>query len=254
MPETPIIILVGTSLLLALGLCIVLITLAYQKKRLQHQQEILRLEADYRQEILHARLEVQEQTFLSFSQELHDNIGQLLALARLQLAVGAESAAQAPEACLKGQETLDLAIDEVRALARRFNSLYIQQLELPALLEAHLELIRQAGTHHIDLQVEGTEKPLPPEKKLLLFRMVQEALSNTLRHADAGSISVHLQYTGKTLFLQIADDGRGFESNATAEGTGLHNMRNRAQLMGARFEVKSQVGAGTRIRIELPLT
>lgn len=254
MPETPVIIIAGTALMLALGLIIIMITLAYQKKQLQHQQELLRLEADYRQEILKAQLEVQEETFLSFSQELHDNIGQLLLLARLQLGGSAENTEQASAVFFKSRGTLDLAIDEVRALSRRYNSLYIHEQELPALLEAHVELIRQAGTHRIDLQVEGPEQSILSEKKLLLFRIVQEALSNILRHARARSITMLLRYTGSSLQLQIADDGRGFEHSRTAAGTGLHNMRNRAQLIGARLRLESQTGAGTNVWIELPLT
>lgn len=254
MPQTPVIIIVGTALMLALGLIIIMITMAYQKKQLQHQQHILRMETDFRQETLKAQLEVQEQTFLSFSQELHDNIGQLLLLARLQLGVSVESTAQASKVFFKSRGTLDLAMDEVRALSRRYNSLYIHQQELPALLEAHVELIRQAGTHRVDLQVEGAVQLLPSEKKLLLFRIVQEALSNVLRHARARSVTILLRYAGNSLHLRIKDDGRGFEKSPIAAGTGIHNMRNRAQLIGARLRMESEPGAGTLIFIDLPLT
>ena len=254
MPQTSVIIIVGTAHMLALGLIIILITLAYQKKQLRHQQEMLRLETDYRQEILKAQLEVQEQTFLSFAQELHDNIGQLLLLARLQLGASFTSTEQASAVCFKSRGTLDLALEEVRALSRRYNSLYIDQQELPALLAAQVKLIRQAGTHQVDLRLEGSEQPLPPEKKLLLFRIVQEALSNILRHAAARSITILLRYTDSSLQLQVSDDGRGFENTTGVAGTGFHNMRNRALLIGARLRLETQTGKGTCIFIDLPIT
>ena len=102
--------------------------------------------------------------------------------------------------------------------------------------------------------MHGEEKPLDPEKKLIIFRIAQEALNNTLKHARARSISMVLMYMPNKFILSIQDDGDGFEiPNDPAEtGIGTYSMSYRANLIGAELNIQSQRGEGTLVQLILP--
>lgn len=112
-----------------------------------------------------------------------------------------------------------------------------------------------AGTH---FEVQGDEKVLNPEKKLILFRIVQEALNNAVRHAEASTITIKLEYKSEKTILSISDDGKGFtapgkaEKNGMLQGTGTYNMYYRASLIGAKLRIQSTRGKGTQVLLELP--
>lgn len=247
----------GTALLLTLGTFITLMTLSYQKKRLQYQEEVTGLVAAYQKEILKAQLEMQEQTFLSISQEIHDNVGQVLSLARLHISTLASTVSE--QKIITTKELLDQAIQDLRDLSKRLNSKYVAQQKLPELLRHQLELIRKTGTVDTCFQCTGEEVLLNPEKKLIIFRIAQEALNNALKHAEADTITITLAYTAAKLTLRIADNGRGYllAGQATktnlSKGTGLYNMQYRAGLIGASLSMQSARGAGTLIALELSI-
>ena len=101
---------------------------------------------------------------------------------------------------------------------------------------------------------------LPAQQELSLFRMVQEAISNIIKHAKATQIKVDLIFSSDKFTLEIADNGQGFNTNdfpehseASAHGIGLRSMKNRAQLTGASFQIQSKPLSGTTVKIDLPL-
>ena len=101
--------------------------------------------------------------------------------------------------------------------------------------------------------VEGTPHGLPADVGMNLLRIAQEALTNSLRHAQAQTIRVHLTFAADTLQLRIQDDGRGFDPQQRSTGFGLVSMRQRSQQVGAQLEITAQPGAGTAIAVTLPL-
>lgn len=259
MSDVPWIIGLGTALLLGLGTFITLMTLTYQQKRLQYRRELDRLEALYQREILQARLETQEQTLLRVSQELHDNLGQHLALVRLHLCtLGKNCTAgnmQKVQAC---REVLDRAINDLRDISRWLSSRYADRQPLPELLRDLLQAIGKSGALTAGFQLQGQERELPGEKKLLLYRMAQEAVSNSIRHAQATSICAVLAYHSDRMVLRITDNGKGIPPSALPlpgnkhKGTGLPNMQYRAALIGASLRVRGLQPRGTLVSIELP--
>ncbi|ARS35757.1 sensor histidine kinase [Pontibacter actiniarum] len=259
MSDVPWIIGAGTALLLGLSIFITLMTLTYQQRRLQHRKELDHLTMAYQREILQARLEAQEQTLLAVSQELHDNLGQQLALIRLHMSTldmtGTQPPGQKVQFC---KEVLDQAVTDLRHLSRRLNSRHVDHQSLPDLLRDLLQSIQKTGVLTATFRLQGQEQNIPAEKKLLVFRMVQEALSNSIRHAAATSIRACLAYHSDKLLLQISDDGKGIKPSelssrvGSSEGSGLFNMHYRAKLMGARLLIRRQEPRGTLVSIELP--
>ncbi|WP_242917388.1 sensor histidine kinase [Pontibacter liquoris] len=260
MSDTLLIIAVGTTLLLLLGLFIAFMTLAYQQKRLQHQEEVTGLVTAYQKEILKAQLEMQEQTFLSISQEIHDNVGQILSLVRLHIStLGTGMPTGSDQKIQSSKVLLDQAIADLRDLSKRLNSNYVSQQSLATLLRFQLELIGKTGVVATHLEVTGEEGPLHPEKKLILFRIAQEAINNTLRHAGADTLTARLVFSARKLALHLADNGKGLPAPDPASptqglrGTGMQNMYYRAELIGATLRIQGPPGEGTRLALELPL-
>lgn len=260
MSDVAIIIAVGTLLFLLLAAFIAFMTLAYQKRRLQHEKEITGIVEAYQKEMLKAQLEMQEQTFLSISQEIHDNIGQILSLARLNMStLGDSLTKEAQGKVTNSKQLIDQAIQDLRSLSKRLNSKYVANQPLSALLKFQLELISKTGAADTSFKIIGEEYPIPAEKRLIAFRIVQEALNNILKHAEATTIKASITFLPGRMTLSISDNGIGFAEAAqlaTGEklsaGTGLSNMQYRATLIGGSLRIDSMPGAGTRVSLELP--
>ncbi|HET7897839.1 MAG TPA: ATP-binding protein, partial [Flavisolibacter sp.] len=125
---------------------------------------------------------------------------------------------------------------------------------LATAVEMELRLIEKAGVFETAFLVEGTPLPIDPQKELILFRTVQEALNNAIKHSGADKIEVMLEYTPTYLAVAVTDNGKGFhpEANNVVSGSGLRNMRNRAKLIGANLVLNSRP-SGTEIRLNLPI-
>jgi signal transduction histidine kinase len=125
---------------------------------------------------------------------------------------------------------------------------------LIAALEARLEAVEGRSGLETKFNVEG-EGQLPPEIEAGLYRIVQEALNNALKHAQARCIKVYLRQSTQTVMLEVIDDGIGFDVTTAREqaGLGLPGMEERADKLGARLTLESRPGEGTNVRVELDL-
>jgi signal transduction histidine kinase len=204
---------------------------------------------------------MQEQTFRTISQEIHDNIGQVLSLVRLQIStVNPIDLSATEQKITSSKELLDQALDDLRNLSKQLNPEHVGSHPLSGLLRSQLDIIRKAGLHETHFEMHGEETPLDPGKKLIVFRIAQEALNNVLKHAAARNISVVLMYLPDKTLLSINDDGRGFETSASPDpdalpgGLGMRNMAYRAGLIGAQFHVQSNPADGTLVQLTLPMS
>ena len=111
----------------------------------------------------------------------------------------------------------------------------------------------------VNIEVLGMERRLPDELETTLFRLAQEAISNISRHADAQSVNILLEFGNRHVILETEDDGQGFDVNQVLSGErstrahGLMGMRERVDLFGGTLTITSQVGYGTRVRVEIPI-
>ncbi|MFE2046817.1 sensor histidine kinase [Streptomyces sp. NPDC059477] len=186
------------------------------------------------------------------AQELHDEVGQGMTAILLVLKRAADDA---PEP-LRGelhqvQEITRASLDEVRRLVRRLRPGVLEDL---GLVSALTSLTQDFATHTGLRVVRRFDAELPalePETELVLYRVAQESLTNTARHADATRVEVALRRAGEAVVLEITDDGRGIE--APCEGAGIRGMRERALLAGAALDISSTPATGTRIRLTTPV-
>lgn len=246
--------------LLIVGVGIVILVLIYQKKQLQYLREKEQLKVTFEKEILESRLEIQEQTFKNISQEIHDNIGQILSLAKLNIhTIDCNDPKDLQEKIKDSRELISKAIHDLRDLSRSMNTDFIVDIGLLKAIAYELELLKKASACSTQLHVTGSPMRLSAQQELLLFRIFQEVLNNIIKHANASAIALHLHFHPDSFTLQIADNGQGFTAasylgnNEAARGLGIRNMQNRARLIGADFALESTIGNGTIIKITVPL-
>ncbi len=208
-------------------------------------------------------LEVQENERRTLARELHDTVGQELTALSLNLVMIADAlpAGAAPAVRSRLDDCRTLLEDttaHLRDVMVELRPPGIDELGLLAALQEHAR--RVASRTGLTLNVTGVEprQRFPTPVAIALFRIVQEALNNTVKHAGAGAVLIELREQADLLRLSLADDGRGFEPARPAPrascGMGMTTMRERAEAIGARLGIESDIGHGTRITVELPRT
>ena len=102
------------------------------------------------------------------------------------------------------------------------------------------------------MHVEGEAQYLTAENELVIFRIIQEALTNVIKHANARMVNIELNYTNSSLIVTMKDDGIGFNAQKVEESNGLNNMKNRTDFLQGEFHIDTKTGAGTKIIITIP--
>lgn len=244
----------GTIVLSLLVLFIFLFLSEYDNKKKEYLRNRERLRQAFQQELLRTQLEIQEQTFKTISQEIHDNIGQVLSLAKMNLTTSdLELQHKSAEKVYTAKDLVSKAIQDLRDLSRTLNTETIVSMGLLKAIETELQLIQKTASLETAMNVEGTVSRLEPQKELILFRIVQEALHNVIKHSNAHQVTVDALYSNQYLYLKISDDGHGFNISEETAGSGLRNMQSRAKLIGAEWNISSN-GQGTLINISIPIT
>lgn len=249
----------GALLFLLLALLFVVFMLFSIQRRRKLMAEKKRREAAFHQEILQTQLEIQEQTLKTISEEIHDNIGQVLSLAKLKLnTIDFQKQEMLIEKIADSKNLVSKAIHDLRDLSRSLNTDNIASIGLIAAIGHELEIIRKSNYATI-FDVKGEAVKADPQKELIVFRIVQESLNNIIKHAEAKRIKVTAEYSGNRLLLTISDDGKGMEadfpdaSKNNNKSLGIRNMRNRAKVIGAFFSIESKPGWGMSVKLEIPL-
>ncbi len=259
--EIYVIILIAIALALLLVGFIVTMLFLYQRRQHRQEQQLTRMKDQYQQELLRSQLEIQETTFKTIAQELHDNIGQVLSVVKLSLSILPLSREhEAYESVQNSRQMLNKVIADMGDLTRSLHTDRITQIGLVEAIRFDLDSLRRTGLLQVELSVEGDEHPLEDQRSIFLFRMFQEMLNNILKHSKASRVNISIIYTIDNKFvLKVEDNGVGFDVHkkqtqaSSSSGIGLKSMTSRASLIGAQISVRSQPGKGTTIQVELPL-
>jgi signal transduction histidine kinase len=260
-PEIITAIAIITITLLLLGSLMAIFLYIYHRRYRGHLLEKEQLRISYERELLKTQLEIREQTFKNISQEIHDNIGQVLSLAKLNLSTMDPNQPECLEQKINDSKNLvGQAIRDLRNLSHGLNTDFISDLGLLQAIGYELGSIRKYGGFATELTTEGTIYSIDKQNELIIFRIIQESLNNIVKHAASQKIIIHLRYRPEELVLSIRDDGKGFDltplsdsSNFNASfGLGIKNMHNRARLIGAGFLISSTLEEGTCVTITVP--
>jgi signal transduction histidine kinase len=183
--------------------------------------------------------------------DLHDGLGQMLNAIKLNTRV----IVQDPTAAQTILQLLDEAILESVRISENLLPSKLRDFDLATCLRTLCSTITRSSNIRIDFQAHGVAVPMTQSAKVNFFRITQEALNNSLKHAKARTISVQLNVSKDVIRLSVEDDGRGMTGSTNSSfngGNGLINMRDRTEVMGGQFIVESDDHRGTLVTVEVP--
>lgn len=192
------------------------------------------------------------------ARELHDDTAQRLATVLIQLRLLADrvSNPEVGEACGRIRDAVAETAEGVRRIARGLRPPELQDAGLSSALQSHIRELEESGTLEVDLELGRLDRVDDPDTALIVYRIIQEALSNVARHAQVASARVQVRLAGEVVQGVVEDAGSGFRTEhdvVQGRGLGLIGMQERALILGGRVWIDSRPGEGTRVHFQLPL-
>ena len=209
------------------------------------------LKQTYEHALLQSQIEVQEATLSTLSKELHDNIGQLLSTAKMLLGITEINLGNAPDTLVTANATVGKAINELRSLSKSLSKEWLEQFDLIENLTTEVNRINSADAVRLHLS-HPDKLALVADKQIILFRIIQEAIQNAIKHASATNIYITITQSDKLLQTTVKDDGTGFSEENMSDGVGIINMKHRAKLLGGTVQWQSGNDGSTAL-ITLPV-
>ena len=251
------VIIIGSAIFFILAIAITSFLFLYQRKKLTYIQEKAALQAQFEQEILNAENEIQDNTMKHISRELHDNVGQMLTLVKIQLNNLTEEIPNNKKIS-DARSFVANVLTDIRALSKSLNSDNLLQEGLVSAINFELERIKNLGIYKLEFNFDKGETAINPKNEILIFRIFQELLQNCLKHAQAKNITVNLVESPQCLNLEVVDDGIGFDFQTKIQqsgyksGAGLSNLIHRAHLMNGTLSFEKGIPKGTRAHLTIP--
>jgi len=242
------VVIISTILVSLITLALISLFVVFQKRKNKLLVEKEEAEKRFEREIAETQIEIREETLRNISWELHDNIGQLLTLAKIQL----QNATK--DTVMEVTDTISKSLKEVRSLSKLINPEAIKNIKLKEAIQLEVDRFNRLNFIRSSLEVIGKEKKIDKKSSIIIFRILQEFFSNTIKHSKASTLKVMLKYTGESLLITASDNGIGFSSSKKHQtGIGLQNIKNRAKLIGAEAKFTSQKEKGTTLFIKYRL-
>jgi len=229
---------------LLLMLVVVVLFLVFQKKKNRLLREKESEKKRFEQEIAETQIEIREETLRNISWELHDNIGQLLTLAKIQI----QNAT--PDTINDVTDTISKSLNEIRALSKLINPEFINNINLKDAIQLEMERFNRLNYINAALTITGNEVAINKKHGVIMFRMLQEFFSNTIKHSKASHLYINMNFTKNNLEIEAKDNGVGFKLNEVSlKGIGIQNIQKRAELINASVSFNSIPNEGTVLKI-----
>ncbi|HEX7845731.1 MAG TPA: ATP-binding protein [Chitinophagaceae bacterium] len=225
---------------------IILLFRIYLKRKNTLLLEKERMSREFERTLLRSKLEIQEETFSYISREIHDNIGQVLSMARIN--INTLNAPQEQQKIDLLDELVGKAITDLRGLSHLLSTDQVRNEGWVKAVEKLFNGLDRSGKYETHLHIEGSLPALGEDKPIILFRIIQEIINNIIKHAEATTISLQAIQKDRKIVLAIKDNGKGFDVNSVAKsGAGLNNLSFRSKMIGATMDINSKPGEGTTI-------
>lgn len=242
-------ILLTSFFVLLLVVAVVLLFRIYLKRKNKLLLERERMSIQFEQTLMQSQLEIQEQTFAYISREIHDNIGQVLSLVRLNLNTLNVPIENDKINMIDG--LMEKALTDLRNLSHSLDADYIRNNGWAEPVTRLLHDLQKTGKYTTHIQLgEGLPHP-GNEIPIILFRMIQEVINNIIKHAAANTINLEAQKENGRLVITIQDNGKGFNTQTVSAGSGLLNLEKRSKMINAELFVSSETGKGTSVTISV---
>ena len=246
------------SLLLGAAVAIVVVLRLRVLERRSGEQHALAEDAEKQMRQLSQRLvAAQEEERKKLSRELHDHVGQMLTALRME--VGRIDRLRAPsqpglaEAVVECRSLVDAVVRTVRDLALGLRPSMLDDFGLQPALEWHVRDFSRRYEIPVDLGVKGNLDELPDPHRTCVYRVVQEALTNCVRHSHATRIVLNVSGTPELLTITLSDDGVGLDAAKKRSGLGLRGIEERVRELGGSLSIRSAAGQGTTLMVLLPV-
>ncbi len=245
--STLILILVTVTILLLLVAIVGILFSVFIKRKNAIIQEQIDAEKRFEKEISETQIEIREETLRNISWELHDNIGQLLTLAKIQT----QNAAQGSHLIQEAANTIGKGLEEVRALSKLINPEALKNLSLIEAVQLEVERYNRMGYIKASLKQKGESFEVDDKIQIVIFRVLQEFCSNTIKHSKATRLEIEITYNNPLFKVLAKDNGVGFEyqNEKSKNGIGLSNIEQRGKLIDADITIHSAKGEGTQLEL-----
>lgn len=240
-----------TALVFAILLIMVVVYIFFYRKKSELLFDRQLKESQFQQELTLAIIEMKETTLSYIGQELHDDLGQKMSVAKLMVNYGLENATgNQKEILLEINEIIGESIRDIRSLSKSFITEQVENLGLVQSIQKEVSRIDRLNLLKIDYVFNTTKIIIEPKVSLILFRIVQESINNVLKHSRAKHLIIKLNDYKDSLEIVLQDDGIGFNQDIDKKGSGLISMQKRANLINTEFNLNSELGTGTKITIK----
>jgi signal transduction histidine kinase len=232
-----------------------------------YKREVTRLrkEKQIQQEFSRQQIESQEAERKRLAAELHDGLGQDLLVANNELQQFMQENTESREELKQVASLVQESIQSVREISSNLHPHHLDRLGFCAAVEAMTENIARSTGLTIQRSCDAIDRLLPKETEIHVYRIIQEALSNVVRHASAKNVSVQVKKHSDSIEITVTDDGKGFDVHETLErrpsrlsreglhGFGLSSMTERVRIVGGTMKIESTPGLGTKVQVSLPI-
>ena len=252
--DNTIVILIATLTVVILVVVIIIIFSIFQNRKVKFQYEQKEAEQRFEEEIIKSQLETQEQTLQNISWELHDNVGQLLSVARMQLNILQPTLDDKQKNIVNETgEIISKSLQEIRTMSKLLNPEVVKNIGLLDAIQLEIDRFNRLNFINATLKVFGEPIAINQKDEIILFRILQEFLSNSVKHSKTDKLEVTLDFTSDTLLINARDFGVGFNESEIEKGSGLLNMKSRAKLIYTDFQLKSDKEKGVSLTLRYPL-
>ena len=247
-------VIIVTLLFTLLGYIFLLLINKFKKNKKLNKLNIENLEINYQLNLLKSQLQIQEQTFQNISREIHDNIGQKLTLAKLQInTIDNNEGVDLNNTLMVISKLITDSLNDLRDISRSLSSEVILNNGLIKALENEINQLNKLFNYNFKMKLTGEVLYMSAETELTVFRIIQEALTNSIKHAEATSVFLDLHFINNELLILIEDNGKGFEISVIKDLNGLNNLKSRTQSLNGQIEINSEPLIGTTIKIKIPI-
>lgn len=248
------VIIIGMVMFFVLALAVILFFIVYQKRLLAQQKKHRQIEADYQRELLAVAIESEEKERTRIGKELHDDVGALLTTTKLYLSQ--VSSELSPEELTKTTDKMrslfDTMIQGVRNISQDLRPVILEKLGLMEAIDNLVQTVNDTGKIKAKF-VDFSTSSIAKANELNVYRIIQELINNTLKHAAASNLSITISNTGKILKIVYEDDGIGLQQEyLNQKGIGLKNIESRLSVVEGTMNFSSQK-SGMKATINIPM-
>jgi signal transduction histidine kinase len=248
--EINIAIITSTLIAVILVATIIFLFLVVQNRKRKHLLEKKISEQKFEKELAKSQNEIREKALKNLSWEIHDNVGQLLSVAKMQLN-RIELKSSNKNEINEVTKLVSKSLQDLRALSKSLNPIAIQQIGFIKAIQLEIDRYNRLNFINANLQIVNTPFEIEKQKETILFRIIQEFITNSLKHSKASKLEIIIIFNKDNLEIKINDNGVGFDINNESNGIGIINMQGRAKLINAELFINSKINKGTTLKIKI---